>query len=1758
MGHLPTHQAQEGARRPGSGHEPIAITGLGLRLAGGVRSVDDLWRVITRQEGLVGDVPEARFAPYAAVSPAHAAAVRDTWRRGAYLDDVEGFDAAFFGISPREAESMDPQHRLLLEVAWEALEDACTPPSRLAGRNVGVYVGIGPSDYGRLLLEDLPGMEPWNGIGAAACAAANRISYALDLRGPSLAVDTACSASLMAVHLGCQALNAGEVESALVGGVNVATAPGPTLTLQLAGALSPDGRSRPFDERANGYGRGEGAAVLVLKRLTDARRDGDRVLGLIRATGAAQDGRTNGIMEPSADAQVALLRRTYRDSGVRPGSIGYVEAHGTGTRAGDPVEARALAEVLGVGRSSGDPCLIGAVKSHVGHLEAGAGVVGVVAAVLALGRHIRVPPRGPVEPNRAIPWGDNGLRLPRHLTPWPAPPDGPRRAAVSGFGYGGTICHVVLEEALSDREPAADRASRFGEDDPAARLWTVSGRDPRSVRETCGALADWLRGDGSHVAIDDVAHTLLHGREHLPSRAAVGARDRDELIAGLDAVAQERKAPGFAVGQAHESGGRGAVWVFSGHGSQWRGMGAGLLEDSAFAATMERLDPVFREESGFSVVDALAQGDPLTEVGRIQHLIFAVQVGVAATLRAHGARPAAVIGHSVGEIAAAVTAGALSLDDGARLICRRCALISPCGGTGAMAMVDLPFADVEQLFPGHPEIAAAIEPSPGTTVVSGSPREVARAVQRWRAEGRAVREVASDTPFHSPAMAALMDPLRFAAADLSVAPAALPMYSTTRDPRRRHLMDGRYWAENLRNPVRLTDAVEAAAEDGYRAFVEIAPHPVVSHSVAETLDSVGARPALVQPVLRRNEAEYPRLMSAVAALYCAGVPLDTGRLVRGGTLRALPSRRWRHRPFWRACAPVEVSSGRLHAAESHSLLGKRDTVPGTTTWRTRLDDRSKPYPGDHRVRGTEVVPAAVIANTLLHAAEEHGGSRRAALRSVDFKVPLTPHPAREVLVSGSTTGLRVSSRLPGTSDAPDRWLTHATAQVAESDLDREADGRSLGGLGERLPDGTVLRLLRDRGVDGIAFSWTIEELHRGADGTVRAHATLGPEGTRPDRACALDLALTLTVVLHEGDPRLRMPSRAERISLSSAVPRQIEVVVGGAASGRPGNARVTLYDLDGQLLGRIDELRCDPVEPEDTADIPEVVHTLRWRVAPPQPPSSPVTRVTVVGDDPVVREVVETLSRFGVECGTAPAPEALRPPGPQAGRTAVVVAPPTQTTADPADLALATSTLLTRTIGRVARWPAAVRPGVWAMTHGVRTSGREDSTGQAALWGMAHVAREEEPETWRGLIDLTPQDPDGPGRAAILHQLLSQPEGTEPLVAVESGRILLPRLTTSDVSRPSRAGLSCSPDGTYLITGGLGALGTETASWLAERGARRLILTSRGGLPPRTRWDDVTDPALRTRIAAVRHLEQLGLSVHVVAADVADFDRCATSLDTERLGLPPIRGVVHAAGTGEGRLLRETSADALRRALRPKVGGAVVLHRLFPPGSLDFFALFSSCGYLLGIPGQAAYGAANACLDALARHRAHSGEETLSLAWTSWKALGMGDNEAVEAELRSRSTGVLSAPQAFAAWDYAVARTDGPCRVVMPLRELPPTRTPPPLLAELTFPASTPATGPDQATPFADLAGAELRDRLRDTVRTAVAKVTGIPDGELDEHRPLPEYGIDSVMSTAVVNEVGRTTGLPLSTAVIWRHPTVSALAVFVADQLRPAEDVHA
>ncbi|MEV2228544.1 beta-ketoacyl synthase N-terminal-like domain-containing protein [Streptomyces phaeochromogenes] len=874
----------------------VAIIGVGCRFPGGVTSPDTYWQLLTEGRDAVGTLPPGRWDPFVR-DPERLP--DDVPRHGAFLgglDDIAGFDAEFFGIPAHEATAMDPQHRMLLEVTREALDHAALAAPTLAGTRTGVFVGISGNEYAHLTTADLRAVDAWTATGASMSIAAGRLSYALDLRGPSLSVDTACSSSLVAVHHAVRSLTTGESDTALAAGVNLLLTPAVTLGFQRAGALAPDGRCKAFDAAADGIVRGEGCGVVVLKRLADAERDGDRVLAVIQATAVNSDGRSNGLTAPNSEAQCALLAEAH----TAPTTVDYVEAHGTGTALGDPIEASALGAVLGRDRPLDQPLLIGSAKTNLGHLEAAAGIAGLIKTVLALYHgeipaHLHFTGPGPHADLDAL-----GLRVVGSPEPWPRY-SGTATAGVSAFGFGGTNAHVVLAEHRRAARPKG----------PAGRpaLLLLDGPTKERVRGYAGELAAWLdTPDSRRVRDADLARTLAGRTGRGRHRAALVTRDRTETVSALGRLAAGEPSPRLVTGEGRPGGPGPMVWVFSGYGSQWPGMGRQLLAtEPVFAAAVDRLEAIVRYHAGLSLRAGLRPDADLSTPATVMPVLYGVQVALAELWRSYGLEPDAVIGHSLGEIAAAVVSGALDEATGARIVAVRSRLLDRLTG-GAMAVVELSAVEIPVLAREFGTLEVAVHSSPAQSVVTGSAEDVAGLVARVTDNGGFARSLDVSGAGHSPEVDPLLPEFAWELGEVRHSEPRCRRYSTVLgDPRESVPCDTEYWAANLRNPVRFAQAVRAAAEDGHRVFVEVAPHATQLHPLTDTLSDAGADDALIVPTLRRHTDDALTFRTSLATLLVHGVRVAQPRegLHPEGRIVDVPPPRWRHRRFWAGEEPAD-------------------------------------------------------------------------------------------------------------------------------------------------------------------------------------------------------------------------------------------------------------------------------------------------------------------------------------------------------------------------------------------------------------------------------------------------------------------------------------------------------------------------------------------------------------------------------------------------------------------------------------------------------------------------------------------------------------------------------------------------------------------------------------------------------------------------------------------------------------------------------------
>lgn len=966
-----------------TGAAPIAIVGLGCRFPGGADSPEAFWALLENRVDAVSEVPADRWDVETLFDANPAAAGKVASRWGGFLSGIDRFDPYFFGIAPREASRMDPQQRLWLEVAWEAFEDAGLTMDALAGSATGVFLGLHShsSDYFWLQLSDPAQMDAFTGPGNAHNIAAGRLAYLLDLRGPAITVDTACSSSLVAVHMACQSLRAGDCRTAIAGGVNAMLSPIWSIPLSRMQMLSPTGRCRAFDEAADGFVRGEGAGAVVLKRLNDAVADGDRVLAVIRGSALNQDGRTNGITAPNGLAQRALLRDALRNAGVRARDITHVETHGTGTALGDPIEFEALAEVLGEGRPAEQPCLLGAVKSNLGHLEGAAGIAGLIKVVLSL-QHEAIPPVVHFRTlNTHIDADARMFSVPATVQPW----TGERRiAGVSSFGWSGTNAHVIVEQP-----PPLPAAARSGESRP--RVLLVSARSGEALRAQAARYSTFLRNGGARTDIGDLCATAALRRTHHEHRLAAVGESAQDLAAALDAYAGGSKPWTVAEGQVRPGRPPAVTFVFCGQGPQAAGMGAELFEqEPVFRAAIEQCDALAAPVAGWSIVEELrapAEHSRLDRTAYAQPVLFALQVALVELWRSRGVRPSCVVGHSVGEIAAAWSAGVLSLPDAMRIAVLRGRLMDEAAqaADGRMLSVELSAAAARAAIPDWTNLHIAAVNGPRSVVLSGDTAAVERVAACLAEQGAATRYLPVKYAFHSHQVEAAADALARALGPARGQRAAVRLVSTVtgavcEGPE----LDSRYWARNVRDTVRFADAIEAVVRSQKAVFVEIGPHPVLRQSIVDTAAAAAGDDAPLQIVhsLYRGRGGAATMLASLGSLHAAGCQVDW-KSVNPALARpvALPSYAWQRERYWldhvRAYSPLNQSAP-VH--EAPALPSRAAEWLYETVWRPS----EEPAPQAHPATGVWLVLADARGVGLRLAAElQRAGNDCVIVRAVD-------------------------------------------------------------------------------------------------------------------------------------------------------------------------------------------------------------------------------------------------------------------------------------------------------------------------------------------------------------------------------------------------------------------------------------------------------------------------------------------------------------------------------------------------------------------------------------------------------------------------------------------------------------------------------------------------------------------------------------------------------------------------------------------------------
>jgi acyl transferase domain-containing protein/acyl carrier protein len=1742
-GHAPAVSADD---------DPIAIVSMACRYPGGVRTPEDLWRLVATATDAIGEFPVTRGWPTDDLyDPDPSRPGKSTAKSGGFLYDADMFDPEFFGLSPREAMAADPQHRLLLEATWEAFERAGIEPSGMRGSQTGVFVGVMYNDYGPRLSAVPASFEGHLLTGTIPSVASGRVSYTFGLEGPAITVDTACSSSLVAMHLASQSLRRGECSMALAGGVTVMSTPTTFIEFSRQRGLSPDGRCKSFSASADGTGWGEGAGLLLLEKLSDARRRGHPVLGIIRGSAVNQDGASNGLTAPNGPSQERVIRQALADARLSPRDVDVVEAHGTGTTLGDPIEAHALLATYGHGRD--EPLWLGSVKSNIGHTQAAAGAAGVIKMIMAMTHQLMPRTLHVTEPSPRIDWEAGAVQLLTSERPWPA--DGrPRRAAVSSFGISGTNAHVIVEEPPTVSPlPVAPAGPYAGGTAPGPESvpLVLSARTQDALRAQADRLADFLADDDDTTPLPDIAWTLATGREGFRERAAVVARDRREATGVLAALARGER--GAAIARGTASGRPSTVFVFPGQGPQWPGMGMELLESSpVFAAQLERCERALAEFVDWSLPSVLASGSSaLDRVDVVQPALWAVMVSLAELWQSAGISPDAVVGHSQGEIAAAYVAGALSLRDAAQLVTFRSRALTRLAGTGGMAAVALSAREVSRLIqPWAGELSVAAVNSPRSTVVAGSAHALDALLSHCAAAGVRARRVRVDYASHSDHVLPLEEELLSVLGSVTPLEGPVPFFSTvTADRIDGGRLDARYWFSNLRQTVRFDETVQSLLSAGNRLFIEVSPHPVLIPDLEQSFEESAAEDAVAIASLRRDQGDLGHFLASAAGAHTHGAAVDWKKLLPAGHMVALPTYPFERTRLWleaRGTGADQADTGLL--TETHPMIAGLTTLADrdTAILTGQLSARAHPWLVDHAVDGTVLLPGAAFASLAIRA------GRRAGLGQLDeltLEVPLVlpehgPVRLQVILDGPDQDGRRAITMFSAPGDTVEldepTWSRHASGTLSPG-------GEAPGPGSTVWPPVGATPVSLDRAYDSLASGGLeygpafqgLQALWR-LDDDMYAEVAL-PEAIAPDgfgiHPALLDAALHPLALDHlaGGEPgTVPLPFSWTGVRLHAADASFLRIRI---SSGPAGTYQLTGYDADGSLVISADSIRLRSVVPDQLglagSQREQPLFGVSWRAA--------VTGGR--GENP--SWVVLDPRGLGLPAGhgTRESLAGIRAAGAHEDGMPPIVITPVFVPAD-GDRGAAALHLAEKLLRLVQEWVAddllkASRLVVVTRRAMAVGDGEAGDPAAAAAWGLIRAAQAEHPDRF-GLIDL---DDWATTDALIASALrIGQLE-----LAIRGQQVLYPRLNriaaAPDDATPPLAGALA---GTVLVTGATGTLGQLVARHLVySYGARHLLLVSRQG------------GAAAGAPELARDLTEAGAEVTLASCDVADRE----ALDSLLASIPPDRplsAVVHTAGVLDDATVSAMDPERLTAVMRPKATGAWLLHDLTRNANLSAFVLFSSLAGTLGSPGQSGYGAANSFLDALASYRREAGLPATSLAWGLWStASGMTGHLSDRDLARMSRAGIkpMTTKTGLALLDASLA-TDRPT-VVPAVLDMPALRaraadgTLPPLLSGLVpaqrRAASRTASGPSLAERLAQLSDQERERALRALVRSTAANVLGHADAaDISVDVTFSDLGFDSLTAVELRNQLTAATGYRLPVTAVFDHPTVDQLASFM------------
>ena len=1743
-------------------YEPIAVVSMACRFPNTADTPEKFWESLVRQDDLVGDIPGDRWDLDAFHDDDPDVPGKMYAKRGVFLDSIADMDPEFFGISPREATWVDPQQRLLMEVGWEAIERAGWVPEEI-GQRTGVFVGWMHNDYQNEASDSFLNLNPYIATGAAGSFLCGRLAYYLGLQGPSVAVDTACSSSLVALHLAIQSLQLRDCDRALVGGVNAICSPTTNILTCKLKALSPSGHSRAFDAAADGYLRGEGCGIVTLRRLSDAESDGDNILGIIRGSAVGHNGSGSGLTVPNPKAQEKVIREALEQSGFGANDVDYLEAHGTGTSLGDPIEVNAATAALCEERDANKPLLIGSVKTNIGHLEAAAGMAGLIKVLLAM-ENGSIPGQMNFEtPNPHIAWDKIPVKVLTGETDWPNPER--RVAGVSAFGMSGTNAHIVIEAPNS---AAAPRVSVKKENQNRPAVITLSGKTEAAVYDLAAAFENSLSQNDS-IDIHDFARQSNISRSHFEHRAAIVASNITEAKQKLQTLTTGGAADNVFVGNARRQ--PRVAWQFTGQGSQFVGMGRQLYHNEpVYRDAVNQCDEHLKSIRDGSLLQVLF--DDESEQPLINHThwtqpaIFALQMGLVKLLQSWNLQPNIVLGHSVGQYAAACVAGIMSWEDGLRLIAERGRLIGELPEGGLMLAVFAPAEAVQNAISNEPAVSlAALN---GThTVISGEQDAVQRVEKAFSDRSVRTKQLTTSHAFHSALMEPVLEPFAKIASTVQFSPAQMPLVcnATGQILAADKKLDGQYWAQHIRKAVAFAPSIETLAEADCGVLVELGPQSVLTRMAAANWQRNSD--ALIS-CSEKDRSSTDALMQAIAKMYVRGITPDFCKLHKDrpptNNRITLPTYPFQRRRFWGPDKP-RASHAEFHTA--HPLLGSSISLAGSdaeSRFESYIDTDSPSWMADHEVMNSIVLPGAA----LLEIAIEAAGNQ--AVENVAFEQPIRP-TGRTALQTVLTKGddsepseLKVFAREANSQN----WVRHFSGQLRADDDSSTPEKFDLDEIKSRLPETdtpeTFYRKLNDMGLNyGPAFR-CIAQLHFSETEVLTHLQVQGDVRGYNIPPTLLDAALHSLAVglLKSADDHLFLPVGMGRIKSFAAIESEAWCYATWKQNeGKIRTADVTLISTAGEVLLKIDDLKVQQVSLAAMRQMSGIgaerlVYDLQWK-----PTRLSATKleskkwlVAYSNESNFAGQLQEKL----VEQGHQITKVNLAEPFTEKESWTEYFSSISENTSEPPfdgvvwlvdQPTSSEKTFDSNTRSIVAFTQAMIDQqwrrlpcGIQFVTHDAIAIDETENVqpNQTQIWGLGRVIGAEQPELRCRMLDLRSDQLDNERTLAVAVDVTIS-NTTDSQHVIRDGQLFAPRMkqTRLDRKKSDARNFAASENGSYLITGGLGKLGRHVAKWLAGRGAGQLVLVSR-----RKPNGEV--------LAFVQSIESLGAQVVVHSCDMSSASDVESLFARFGDDLLPLKGVVHAAGVLDDGLIESQTTERFEKVLKPKIVAARLLDEMTQALELDLFVLYSSVASILGSPGQSNYATGNAFLDGLAARRRASGLPTLSINWGPWTE-GMADDPRILKRLSLQGITPLSVDDAHSALEKLITG-DTVQATVMDVdwrrMRIGPTGEVPPMLQELVG-GGKKSRGGDSALvkKLRSLQGKAQRELIVKTMQDSLQGILSTPEPP-ETDRPLIEMGLDSLMAVEFGTELQQMLGdgFNVGPTMLFDHPTIDAISDFVLE----------